>query len=103
MREKFGPENADEVEYHYRRLTQPCPHLLKRWLDNNENLTVGEIISVQCSRCGGSFSGTFRGYYELGQNDKGEPFILCKVCGMMSFHPKDIENRFCANCRRFYK
>ena len=36
--------------------------------------------------------------YELDENERGEKFILCKVCGLRSFHPKDIENKFCGNC-----
>lgn len=117
MRDKFGPESVDEdafgeallysqeeIPYQYRRLTEPCPHLLTFWLDRNNNAYVkpGEVISVRCSKCGGSFVGRFKGYYELSANDKGEPWILCKVCGMKSFHPKDIENKHCGNCRRFY-
>ena len=117
MREQFGPEildedsfgeallyrqkKIDEVDYQYRRLEEPCPHLLRFWLDNNEKIIVGKLISVLCRKCGGHFVGVFGGYYELGKNFRDEPFILCKACGMRSFHPKDIENRFCGNCRLF--
>ena len=105
MREKFGPENGDEdrfgeallysqeeVPYQHRQLTEPCSHLLKFWLDPNNDAYVepGWVVSVQCSTCGGSFVGQFKDYCELGENERGEKFILCKVCGMKSFHPKDI-------------
>ena len=100
MREKFC---VDEVEYHYRKRSESCPHLLKLWLDNNEKVTVGKLISVLCRKCGGYFTGVFKGYYELGKNFRGEPFIFCKVCGMKSFSPADVRNRYCGNCHRFHE
>jgi ribosomal protein L37E len=34
---------------------------------------------------------------------KGEPpSIACPVCGMTSFHPKDIEERYCAACHNWH-
>lgn len=33
---------------------------------------------------------------------RGQQGIKCKKCKMVSFHPKDIENRYCANCAVFY-
>jgi len=33
----------------------------------------------------------------------GQPGIKCQQCKMVSFHPKDIENRYCANCAIFYE
>ncbi len=28
--------------------------------------------------------------------------ILCHSCGKTSYHPKDIEERYCANCHVFH-
>lgn len=29
-------------------------------------------------------------------------FITCRRCGMTSWHPKDVENLYCANCHQFH-
>ena len=29
------------------------------------------------------------------------PRYTCPDCGMISYHPKDIENHYCGNCHRF--
>jgi hypothetical protein len=29
--------------------------------------------------------------------------ITFKPCGVRSFHPKDVENRYCGRCHRFIK
>jgi ribosomal protein L37E len=26
------------------------------------------------------------------------PSFLCPLCGLRSYHPKDVERRFCARC-----
>lgn len=28
--------------------------------------------------------------------------IHCKTCGMISFHPDDIKNKYCGHCKRFH-
>lgn len=28
--------------------------------------------------------------------------IHCKTCGMVSFHPDNIKNKYCGNCKRFH-
>lgn len=38
--------------------------------------------------------------YLLTEKD-GRPGILCKACGLTSYHPKDVEERYCGNCHRF--
>ena len=41
--------------------------------------------------------------HELGSHpETGQPNIKCLICGMVSYHPKDIEYRYCGNCRRFH-
>lgn len=30
------------------------------------------------------------------------PSITCPTCGMTSYHPKDIEFRFCGKCDKFH-
>jgi hypothetical protein len=32
-----------------------------------------------------------------------EPSIVCPVCQRRSFHPKDIEHRYCGFCRQFHE
>ena len=39
--------------------------------------------------------------FEIGVRD-GAPFIRCNTCGMESFHPKDIEHRYCGKCYVFH-
>ena len=39
--------------------------------------------------------------YELVM-DRGQPGIRCLRCNNVSFHPKDIENRFCGHCDEFH-
>lgn len=39
--------------------------------------------------------------YVLGQHE-GQPFIRCLRCGMRSFHPMDIKERYCARCHRYH-
>lgn len=29
------------------------------------------------------------------------PSYACPFCGMVSYHPKDLEHRFCARCDKF--
>lgn len=99
MSEIFRQNNEEKIEH---QRSEPCQHLLRHWIENNEIIVPWDLISVLCRECGAHFVGVFRGYYELGRNDKAEPYIFCKVCWMKSYHPKDIENRFCANCGRFY-
>lgn len=31
-----------------------------------------------------------------------EPSITCPECGMTSYHPKDVEYEYCANCNQFH-
>ncbi len=30
-----------------------------------------------------------------------KPSITCPICGLTSYHPKDIEHGFCGNCHLF--
>ena len=32
----------------------------------------------------------------------GYAAIRCLICGKTSYHPKDIEHRYCGFCRRFH-
>ena len=41
--------------------------------------------------------------YQLGSNDHDEPWIQCLKCGRKSYHPKDIENLYCANDHIFHE
>lgn len=34
---------------------------------------------------------------------QGSKYIECHTCNMRSFHPKDIEYKYCANCNRFHE
>ena len=35
-------------------------------------------------------------------NHKGQTGFKCLKCKRTSFHPKDLENRYCGNCHIFY-
>lgn len=39
--------------------------------------------------------------YEM-VTDRGSEGIKCLRCEKVSFHPKDIENRYCGNCQEFH-
>ena len=41
--------------------------------------------------------------YRLGHNAKGDAFIECLVCGRKSYHPKDIEHKYCGFCHQFHE
>jgi ribosomal protein L37E len=38
--------------------------------------------------------------YSIVRKD-GQLGIQCEACGMTSYHPEDITQRFCGNCHRF--
>ena len=38
--------------------------------------------------------------YLIGEDQAGR-FIQCLLCGARSYHPKDIEHRYCGHCHRF--
>lgn len=40
--------------------------------------------------------------YVLVARTNGEAGIFCKVCGRVSWHPKDVEHRYCGNCNKFH-
>lgn len=40
--------------------------------------------------------------YELGERD-GHAFIRCLRCGLESFHPMDVEERFCGHCKDWHE
>lgn len=31
------------------------------------------------------------------------PSITCPMCGMVSYHPKDIEHRYCGKCHAYHR
>lgn len=33
----------------------------------------------------------------------GGKATLCHECRMTSFHPKDVDHRYCGNCNKFHK
>lgn len=40
--------------------------------------------------------------YEILEWSTGEQGIYCWLCGWISYHPGDIEHRYCAHCKRFH-
>lgn len=40
--------------------------------------------------------------YEIGTSNQGQAWIECKVCGLVSWHPKDVEERYCGHCHQFH-
>lgn len=40
--------------------------------------------------------------YEMMTGIPDTPGIRCRVCGMVSCNPNDIENRYCGNCHAFH-
>lgn len=43
-----------------------------------------------------------RGYYIILRPD-GERGFRCVWCGCLSWHPKDVQYRYCAGCHGFYE
>ncbi len=37
--------------------------------------------------------------YEISEDGKS---IKCLICGLTSYNPNDVENRYCANCNVFH-
>lgn len=63
----------------------PCEHLL----ENDDQLRG---ICPQCER--GSA-------YSFGEDEGGHPYIHCHTCGLKSYNPNDIRERYCGNCHKF--
>jgi hypothetical protein len=40
--------------------------------------------------------------YKIVRDADDRNMILCLVCGMVSYHPKDIEEKYCAQCGVFH-
>lgn len=41
--------------------------------------------------------------YVMIESRSGAPAIRCLRCGMVSFHPDDIEERYCGHCHEFHE
>ena len=41
--------------------------------------------------------------FEIVDGIDGERGIKHKKCGLTSFHPRDVENRYCGHCHEFLK
>ena len=39
--------------------------------------------------------------YKIDKTKEGYEYIQCLKCGRKSFHPKDIEYKYCGNCHEF--
>jgi len=39
--------------------------------------------------------------YIIEKNENGEEYIQCSKCGMKSYHPQDIEKKYCGKCHEF--
>src|SRR5262245_3231344 len=40
--------------------------------------------------------------YSVGTH-AGEQFITCSLCGLRSYHPRDVEERYCGKCHVFHE
>ena len=40
--------------------------------------------------------------YEIKQRNGGIKSILCLKCNMESYHPMDVEHRYCGRCHAFH-
>ena len=40
--------------------------------------------------------------YEIGKSSQGYEYIRCRVCKSESYHPEDVERKFCARCNAFH-
>lgn len=40
--------------------------------------------------------------YQLGIDTAGQLYIQCLDCGLLSFHPEDIRQKYCGNCHAFH-
>lgn len=46
----------------------------------------------------------YRGFRDMACEERGElpPSIICPRCGRTSYHPGDVEKRYCGNCHQFH-
>jgi hypothetical protein len=40
--------------------------------------------------------------FSIGE-DEGGPFIICDACGKKSYHPSDVQARYCGNCHDYHE
>jgi hypothetical protein len=40
--------------------------------------------------------------YKLDSNAKGDVCIVCLDCGVRSYHPTDVSERYCPICKQFH-
>jgi ribosomal protein L37E len=41
-------------------------------------------------------------FQKIGKRLGSQPSITCPRCGMISYHPQDIEQRYCVKCHLFH-
>jgi hypothetical protein len=41
--------------------------------------------------------------YKIHLEQNSQKSIECLLCGLQSFHPKDVEYRFCVKCNKFHE
>lgn len=40
--------------------------------------------------------------FRIGRDENGTEWIECGECGRRSYHPMDVEYRYCGNCKVFH-
>lgn len=40
--------------------------------------------------------------FTLGNDDHGD-FIICDACGMKSYHPMDVREKWCGKCEKYHE
>lgn len=67
----------------------PPDGLLERLLANDH--AAGVRITVEAAG------------FRIVESDGAGPAIRCKACGMLSHHPQDVAQRYCAWCHKFHE
>jgi hypothetical protein len=91
---------ADHVEYYIDMKVQEVTHytVAQAMAENKRSNHYGPWKPEYAALCGHKAHET---RYLLTEDENGIPGILCKQCGKVSYHAKDVENRYCGHCHEF--
>lgn len=92
---------ADKAEYYAGMKVQEVTHYTveEAWIENSQSNHFGPWKPEYAALCGVRARET--NYYLLTDDETGIPGILCRQCGKISYHAKDVENRYCGHCHQF--
>lgn len=76
---------------------------LKGWFDRRENRRrIQQDSRALIALFTAEHQGAYRGCV-LATDYNGNEGIGCLECGLVSWNPSDVTNRYCANCHKFHE